>query len=196
MKWFSKLNLPNKITVIRIFIVLLVIVFGLTNFTNIPLFNIGNASYSLKRIILLFLFVVGSISDYLDGHIARKNNIVTTFGKFLDPIADKLLVNVLYIILAMWAEVPLLVVIIFIVRDTVVDAIRLIAMDRHVVIAASKWGKAKTVTQMVVMILVLIQIPFMYYISYIAAAVSLISGIDYFIKNKKLVLEGSDYNGK
>ncbi len=199
MKWFLKLNLPNKITLARMIIVVFVILVALLpdalNWAW-PSYNIFGLEYSLQRIILLALFVIGSISDFLDGNIARKRGIVTTFGKFLDPIADKLLVNVLYMILAFWHEVPVIVIIVFIVRDTIVDAIRLIASEKKVVIAASIWGKAKTVVQMVAMIVILLQIPYAVILAYIAGVISLISGIDYFIKNRKFILEGADYNGK
>ncbi|MFA6936024.1 MAG: CDP-alcohol phosphatidyltransferase family protein, partial [Bacilli bacterium] len=121
--------------------------------------------------------------------------IVTTFGKFLDPIADKLLVNVLFIILTVWGEIPIIVTLIFIIRDTIVDAIRLIAIDKQVVIAASKLGKLKTVTQMISLIFVLLFIPGKLIVVYLAGVISLISGIEYFIKNRKIVLEGANYNG-
>lgn len=196
-----KLNLPNKITVARMFIVLLIIVIALIPYDawhwNVPvLFTIGSVSYTLTRVLLFVCFVVGSLSDFADGHIARKRNIVTVFGKFLDPIADKLLVNVLYLILACQGEIPILIPIIFIVRDTIVDAIRLIAVDQNVVIAASKWGKAKTVTQMVAMCLVLVYVPYSVYLAYLAGLISLISGIDYFVKNRRFLLKGANYDGE
>ena len=200
MKWFSKMNLPNQITVARMFIVLLIVIAALFPYQacniTIPVYTLFGIQYSLTRIIIFWLFVIGSASDFLDGNIARKRHIETVFGKFLDPIADKLLVNVLYLILAVWMEVPVLIVIIFIVRDTVVDAIRLLAMDQKVVIAASKWGKVKTVTQMIAMILVLLYVPYAIWVVYLAGAVSLISGLDYFFKNRHFLLEGADYHGK
>lgn len=196
-----KLNLPNKITLARMIIVIFIIIIALFPYASVGwtvpvLFTIGETPYTLTRIIIFILFIVGSISDFVDGHIARSRNIVTVFGKFLDPIADKLLVNVLYMILAAWGEIPVIIPIIFIIRDTIVDAIRLLAIDQHVVIAASKLGKAKTVTQMVAMCLILVYVPYSIWVVYLAGLVSLISGIDYFIKNRHFLLKGADYDGK
>ncbi|MDD2433981.1 MAG: CDP-alcohol phosphatidyltransferase family protein, partial [Bacilli bacterium] len=130
-----KLNLPNKITLARMIIVIFIIIIALFPYASVGwtvpvLFTIGETPYTLTRIIIFILFIVGSISDFVDGHIARSRNIVTVFGKFLDPIADKLLVNVLYMILAAWGEIPVIIPIIFIIRDTIVDAIRLLAIDQ------------------------------------------------------------------
>ena len=204
MKWFRNLNLPNKITVIRMFCVILLIALALLPWkamgAEVILFAINGVEYTLIRVIMFALFAIASFTDFLDGHIARSRNLVTTFGKFMDPIADKLLVNTLFIILGVWGEVPALCVVIFIARDTIVDAIRMIAVERQKVIAASKLGKLKTVAQMVSIILLLIQVDKLIYpvgtiFVYIAAACSLISGIDYFWKNRHIVLEGANYRG-
>ena len=136
----------------------------------------------------MILFIVGSFSDFLDGHIARKNNIVTTFGKFMDPIADKLLVNTLFIILTGLGQMPWIITVIMIGRDIVVDAIRMIVVEQGTVIAASKLGKLKTVTQMIALIL-MVAVPgakWLVVFAYLAALASLVSGIDYFIKNRKV----------
>jgi CDP-diacylglycerol--glycerol-3-phosphate 3-phosphatidyltransferase len=204
MKWFRNLNLPNKITVIRMLCVIVLIVLALLPWkamgAEVILFAINGVEYTLIRVIMFALFAIASFTDFLDGHIARSRNLVTTFGKFMDPIADKLLVNTLFIILGVWGEVPALCVVIFIARDTIVDAIRMIAVERQKVIAASKLGKLKTVAQMVSIILLLIQVDKLIYpvgtiFVYIAAACSLISGIDYFWKNRHIVLEGANYRG-
>jgi CDP-diacylglycerol--glycerol-3-phosphate 3-phosphatidyltransferase len=158
---------------------------------EVSLFTIFDQTFSIERAIIFALFVVGALTDYFDGVIARKQNLITTFGKFLDPIADKLLVNTLFIILAWQQEVSVLIPIIFIVRDTIVDAIRLIAIDKRVVIAASSLGKLKTISQMVALALVLLYLPLAEYIVYLAAITSLVSGIDYFNKSKDMVLEGT-----
>lgn len=199
MKWFTKMNLPNKLTVIRMLAVFLIIIIALLPYQalniNVVSFTILGTTFSLTRILIFVLFAFASFTDFLDGNIARKRGIVTTFGKFLDPIADKLLVNVLFIILTVWGEIPIIVTLIFIIRDTIVDAIRLIAIDKQVVIAASKLGKLKTVTQMISLIFVLLFIPGKLIVVYLAGIISLISGIEYFIKNRKIVLEGANYNG-
>ncbi|MDD3383321.1 MAG: CDP-diacylglycerol--glycerol-3-phosphate 3-phosphatidyltransferase [Bacilli bacterium] len=193
------MNLPNKLTVIRMLAVILIIIIALFPYQalniNVVSFAVLGTTFSLTRILIFVLFAFASFTDFLDGNIARKRGIVTTFGKFLDPIADKLLVNVLFIILTVWGEIPIIVTLIFIIRDTIVDAIRLIAIDKQVVIAASKLGKLKTVTQMISLIFVLLFIPGKLIIVYLAGAISLISGIEYFIKNRKIVLEGANYNG-
>jgi CDP-diacylglycerol--glycerol-3-phosphate 3-phosphatidyltransferase len=195
MKWFLKLNLPNKLTVIRMDIVLLIIIVATipNNWINLDqtLFTLFANNYSVERVIIFILFLIGALTDYFDGVIARKRNLITTFGKFLDPIADKLLVNTLFIILAWQQEVSVLIPIIFIIRDTVVDAVRLIAIDKKVVIAASSLGKLKTVSQMIALVFVLLYLPFADIIVYAAALASLISGFDYFYKSKDMVLEGS-----
>ena len=195
MKWFRDLNLPNKLTFIRMMCVVVLVLLALLPWqawnAKVVLFTLLEVEFDLIRIIMFFLFCFASFTDFLDGHIARSRNLVTTFGKFMDPIADKLLVNTLFIILGIWGEVPAVCVIIFIARDTIVDAIRMIAVEKQKVIAASKLGKLKTVTQMIALILVLALpgIGAVAYATYIAALISLISGADYFWKNKKVLLE-------
>ena len=196
MKWFLKLNLPNKLTVARMIIVLIIVLIPLIPNGLLDLdqeaFNLFTNSYSIERLILLILFLIGALTDYLDGVIARKNKLITTFGKFLDPIADKLLVNSLFIILAWQQEVSFLIPVIFIIRDTIVDAVRLIAIDKKVVIAASPLGKLKTVTQMIALVFILGYLPLANIIVWLAALTSIISGFDYFIKSKDMVLEGTN----
>ena len=185
----KKMNLPNKITVLRMIIVLAIIVLALLPKGNT--FGFWKLEYDYRSVSILVLFIIGSFSDFLDGHIARKHNLVTTFGKFMDPIADKLLVNSLFIILTGLGQIHWLVTVIMVGRDIIVDVIRLIMVERGTVIAASKLGKLKTITQMVALILVLALpgIKYIAYFTYLAAGVSLISGVDYFWKNKKVLLE-------
>ena len=185
----KKMNLPNKITILRMLIVLAIIVLALL--PRGKAFGFGSLVYDYRSVSILVLFIIGSISDFLDGHIARKNNLVTTFGKFMDPIADKLLVNSLFIILTGVGRIHWLVTVIMVGRDIIVDVIRLIMVERGTVIAASKLGKLKTVTQMVALILVLALpgVGIVSYFTYLAAVVSLVSGVDYFWKNKKVLLE-------
>ena len=185
----KKMNLPNKITIFRMLVVIAIIVISLLP-QGKP-FGFWKLEYDYRSVSVLALFIIGSFSDYLDGHLARKHNLVTTFGKFMDPIADKLLVNSLFIILTGMGQIHWLVTVIMVARDIVVDVIRLIMVERGTVIAASKLGKLKTVTQMISLILVLALpgIAFVPYITYVAAFVSLISGVDYFWKNKKVLLE-------
>lgn len=193
----NKINLPNKISIFRIVTVFLIIgVFLLRELVpNLFVdFRIYKFAYNVSDVIVLFLFVIGSISDFIDGYLARKKNQITTLGKFLDPIADKLLVNTMFIILSSFGRIHWLVTVIIIGRDIVVDMIRLIMIEKRVVIAASKLGKLKTLTQMIVLIIVLLLpgINFIY-LPIIPAVISLISGIEYFNKNKEVLL--SDLKG-
>lgn len=191
------MNLPNKITTFRmvcvvIIIFLLLFPWKMCGIEMPVLFNDVTLEYFLSFII----FVVASISDFLDGYIARKNNLVTTYGKFMDPIADKLLVNSTIIILA--SQIPSLVIVavVMIARDIVVDALRLIAVSRNKVVAANIWGKLKTVTQMVAICFVLLNdFPFSFIpwdvnvsliLCYVAGVCSLLSMVVYIIQNREV----------
>lgn len=188
------MNLPNKITTIRMVLVVALIAVLLLPFD----YGMVSETLSWKYLIGFIIFIVASFSDFLDGHIARKYNLVTTYGKFMDPIADKLLVNSSFIIMAVQCSniVPVLAVVIIIGRDIIVDALRMIAVEKGVVIAASKLGKLKTVTQMVALGFVfLADWPFSLLgtngligkiLCYVSAFVSLISGIDYLIKGREV----------
>lgn len=196
------MNLPNKITMFRIG--LAVIVLGLLMFPygnlgiTVPIYKIGsNVTISLNYIIAGILFVIASITDFLDGNIARKNNLVTDFGKVMDAIADKVLVNGVLIILAYNGNIPLIIPVIIITRDTVVDSIKMVAGKKGNVVAASIPGKIKTICMMVGLSLVLFSnLPFEllgfrldYILLIIATILSIYSGIQYFIVNKKYFLE-------
>ena len=195
------MNLPNKLTITRLVLVpILVIVylFPYDQFNiNLLTLNVLSTKLTIVDVLSFLIFCIASISDYLDGYLARKNNLVTTFGKFIDPIADKLIVNTSILLLASINEISIIVPIIMISRDIIVDAIRLVASQKNVVLAASMLGKAKTMTQMIaICILLLKNVIFAYFgipmdqiMIWIATAISLISGIDYFMKNKDYILE-------
>ncbi len=142
------MNLPNKLTIFRIILVPIIVIVSLI---NIP----GNVfGIPMNMIIMDIIFVIASITDKLDGHIARSNNQVTTFGKFLDPIADKILVLAAMIILVEKGLLPAWIPIIVLFREFIVSGYRLIAVEKNgKVIAANMWGKLKTVTQMLAIIL-------------------------------------------
>lgn len=196
------MNLPNKITTLRMILVVFVATFLLLPsewFMTIPYIGV-----SLNFFIAWILFIIASLSDMLDGKIARKYNMVTDYGKFMDPIADKLLVNITLIILASYGpiRVNVICVIIMIARDIVVDAVRLNAMRKNVVVAANIFGKLKTVFQMVAIILImvndfnldsLLHLNDNYYLGqlfmYVATLTSLISGIIYVIQNRNVFSE-------
>ncbi|MCK9536534.1 MAG: CDP-diacylglycerol--glycerol-3-phosphate 3-phosphatidyltransferase [Bacilli bacterium] len=204
------MNLPNKLTLSRIFVIPIIITVSLIPiFHNTVLFgepDLGT-EITLENIVLLVIFILASFTDYLDGHIARKNNIITNFGKFMDPLADKLLVFSTIIVLLereRFAAFGLslgFVVTLMIAREFIVTGIRLIAVSENVVIAASKLGKIKTVSQMIMIIFLLVNCyPLTFLGSYtqeitalvliiIAGLLTLISGLDYFLKNKALIFE-------
>lgn len=211
MKTFMKMNLPNKLTTLRMLAVIVLIFIALIPWNGLAsggtfMQNWMYACYSNKdlvwvRIVLFVIFVLASVTDFLDGNIARKNNIVTTYGKFMDPIADKLLVNSLFMILTCWGLVPLGVLLIVICRDIIVDAIRMVMCEKNVVVAANIFGKLKTVIQMIAIPFVLIYplifpnfskvFPLDVFLCYAAAIASLLSGVIYFIQAKDVVLEGA-----
>ena len=173
------MNLANKLTIFRIVLVPFFILLLLTDF--IP--------YS--KLIALIIFIIATITDHFDGKIARKYNMVTSFGKFMDPIADKLLVSSAIISLTSLGLVPAWVTITIISREFIISAVRLVASDKGSVIAASSLGKIKTITQMAMIIIFLLDIPELYILSqivmYAAVILTVVSLIDYLIKNKSVI---------
>ena len=191
-----KMNLPNKLSCFRMILVPIVMIMWLLPI-SLPVFNVGEVALPLKNIIALIIFGIASFTDYLDGHIARKNNLITSFGKFIDPIADKLLTTTMFILFAASGIIPVIPVIIMVWRDTIVDGLRMNTAAKGVVVAAGILGKIKTVLQMITIILILlnnlpfalINIPMSNILLWISAAVSFVSGVDYFNKMKEHVLE-------
>ena len=218
------MNLPTKITVSRIvaIVLLLIALFTLSVinfFTGFQTIELGNTGINLVFLIIFVFFLIASYTDHLDGHLARKNNQVTDLGKFLDPVADKLLINSMVIFLIAprifakyvpnagdVASISMWCAIIMIARDIVVDALRFIAAQKKVVIAANIFGKMKTVCQMVAIAVVLLNdFPFRYFdqswpaglrisdiLVYIATFVSMMSGIIYVIQNKQVFRENKE----
>lgn len=174
------MNLPNKLTMMR---VLLIPVFVVALLVPIGV--------SWQKWIALAIFIVASLTDLADGKIARKYNLVTNFGKFMDPLADKLLVCAALVCLVSLERIPAWVVIIIISREFIVSGLRLIAVDQGVVIAASMWGKVKTVFQMTMIILMLADIAQLALITaivmWIALVLTIVSLADYIIKNIHLI---------
>ena len=183
----------NKLTILRVLMIPVMIVFIYIEPLKVP---IGFLSLNINQFIFAVLFILASFTDFLDGYIARKYNQITTFGKFLDPIADKVLVMVAFLFLMLISplRVPLWAVMIVIIREFAVTGIRLIAVEHGNVIAASPYGKIKTASTMVALILMLFNdfgLPMIIgdVIFWIAIIFTLISGIDYLLKNKKIILE-------
>ncbi|CAM4164099.1 CDP-diacylglycerol--glycerol-3-phosphate 3-phosphatidyltransferase [Erysipelothrix sp. HDW6B] len=195
------MNLANKLTVFRIIlipIILLIELFPYSQFgISIPYYTIDHVSISLKSIIVLIVFIVASLTDFVDGYLARSRNMVTTFGKFLDPIADKLLVNTLFILFAYQGVVPVVAVIVMIWRDTIVDAVRMLLSQKGMVMAAGYLGKVKTVAQMLAIIFVLLNnlpfelfgVPFSSILVWFATIMSLLSGASYVIQARSYLTE-------
>ncbi|MEF9915829.1 MAG: CDP-diacylglycerol--glycerol-3-phosphate 3-phosphatidyltransferase [Lachnospiraceae bacterium] len=178
------MNLPNKLTVLRVLMIPFFVFFMLTNYA-------GNAS----KWIALAIFCVASYTDMLDGKIARKYNLVTNFGKFMDPLADKLLVCAALVCLIPSGRLETWIVIVIISREFIISGFRLVASDNGIVIAASYWGKFKTVSHMAMIIFliadfggffVLIELA----LKGIAVVLTLISLVDYIIKNKQVLTQG------
>lgn len=195
------MNLPNKLTMFRIILVpitMLVWLFPYASFgISFGVIEVGNTSISYLNLIVLAIFVIASLTDMLDGQIARKRNLVTTFGKFADPIADKLLVNTMLVILCSKGMLPVVPVVFMILRDTVVDGCRMLAAQNGVVVAAGLMGKLKTVLQMATIIIVLlnnvpfelVSIPMNVIMIWFTCMVSIASGIGYFKKVSNLIFQ-------
>ncbi len=174
------MNLANKLTVFRVILVPFFVAFMLIDSINYNTF------------IAMIVFIIATATDKLDGTIARKYNMVTSFGKFMDPIADKLLVCSALVCLTASGAIPAWVVIAIIAREFIISGVRIIAAENGVVIAASPWGKIKTIVQMAMIIIMLAEMsfvsPVLHILSqiamYAALALTIISAADYLIKNK------------
>lgn len=190
------MNVANKLTVFRIALIPLIVliyVFPYNQFgIQIDRFTFDSVILSYDKIVVLVLFAIASFTDFLDGYLARSRNMITTFGKFLDPIADKLLVNTLFILFAVEGIVPVVAVLLMIWRDTIVDAIRMLLAQQGMVMAAGYLGKAKTVLQMVAIILVLLNnlpfelqgIPVSSIVVWFATLMSVLSGVSYVLQSR------------
>lgn len=176
------MNLPNKLTIFRVVLIPFFVFFLIT-----PAFEPWGTYVALA------VFCVASFTDFLDGYIARKNNLVTNFGKFMDPLADKLLVCTAMICLLVVERLPLAFVLIVIAREFIISGFRLVAADNNVVIAASFWGKFKTVSHMFLVIVLLLNIENEIFhiieliLLFLATFLTLISLVDYIYKNRSVL---------
>ncbi len=179
------MNLPNKLTVLRVLMI---------PFFVVALLWDSGGNQTLRWVSAL-IFVAASLTDFLDGKIARKYNLVTNFGKFMDPLADKLLVCSALICLIQLGQLPAWMVIIIISREFIISGFRLVASDNGVVIAASYWGKFKTTFQMIAVVLLILKIDALAVVTnicvWIALALTIISLVDYLVKNHRVLTEGS-----
>ena len=196
------MNLPNKITIARIFVTILIVFillfpFGMTKIDIPKLFIDEKIIVDLRYPIAGVLFIIASLTDFLDGYLARSRNLVTDFGKMLDAIADKVLVNAVLVILASQGQISPIIAVIIIVRDIIVDSIKMVASSKGRVVAAIKSGKLKTACMMVGLSLTLFyNLPFELIglrvdqlLLLIATVLSVISGIQYYILNRELILK-------
>lgn len=175
-------NIPNYLTILRVIMIPFFVFFMVTDYAG-----------SSSKWIAVALFIVASLTDFLDGYLARKHNVVSNFGKFMDPLADKMLVSSAMICLTEQGRLAAWIVIIIISREFIISGFRLIAADNGIVIAASYWGKFKTNFQMFMIIMLIIDlgVPVAVMIEkaliVIATALTIISLVDYLVKNKEVL---------
>lgn len=171
------MNIANKVTMIRLVLIPVFVV----------CFYIYGTSYNIAAIV----FLVASLTDALDGYLARSRNLVTNFGKFVDPLVDKVLTIAAFIVLVEAKVIPAWAVIIIIARELIITGFRTLAADMGITIAASIWGKAKTISQMVSLVMLLLNVSVLnnlgIYVFYLAVILTVLSGWDYLVKNKKVL---------
>lgn len=171
------MNLANKITLVRLFLIPVFVI----------IFMISGRDMNIAAI----AFIIASLTDAVDGHIARSRNMITNFGKFTDPLVDKVLTMAAFLVLVEDNTIPAWPVIIIISRELIITGFRTLAADSGITIAASMWGKAKTTSQMVSLVMLLLNVPVLnkagIFVFYIAVALTVISGMDYIVKNKKVL---------
>ena len=174
------MNLPNKLTVLRVILVPFFVVFLL----------LSKTTESMKWIALV-LFIVASLTDFLDGYLARSRNLVTTFGKFMDPLADKVLTISGMICLIELGRIPSWIVVIIVAREFIISGFRLIATEHGIVIAANYWGKWKTTFQMIMIILMIVNIPPLKMVTaivmWVALILTIVSLATYIMQNMEVV---------
>lgn len=178
------MNLPNKLTVLRVILI--------PFFVAAVLFDGGDSQ--VFRYLAASIFIVASLTDMLDGKVARKYNLVTNFGKFMDPLADKLLVCAALICLVELEQLPAWMVIVIVSREFIISGFRLVAAEQGIVIAASYWGKFKTTFQMIAIILMIVDLKALNLVTWlctwIALILTIVSLVDYIQKNHKVLTGG------
>lgn len=171
------MNIANKITTLRLIL--------------IPVFVAFYYFMGRDNNIAAIIFIIASLTDALDGHLARSRNLITNFGKFVDPLVDKVLTMAAFIVLVEGQIIPSWAVIIIIARELIITGFRTLAADQGITIAASMWGKAKTTSQMIALVCLLLDVESLnnigIYIFYIAVILTVISGVDYIVKNKQVL---------
>lgn len=180
-----QMNLPNKLTVLRVLMIPFFVLFMLLDITG-----------AADKWIAVAIFIIASFTDFLDGYIARKYNLVSNFGKFMDPLADKLLVSAAMICLVEMGRLPAWIVIVIISREFIISGFRLIASDNGIVIAASYWGKFKTVFQMAMIIVLICNLGGVFGIIetiliWVSLILTIVSLVDYIAKNINVLKDGN-----
>lgn len=178
------MNLANKITLIRILFIPIFMILMLMDFP-----------YHMEAALAVFL--IASLTDKLDGHIARKYNMITDFGKFMDPLADKLLVTGAFLILVQLGRIEAWIVFVILAREFAVTGLRSLAAAQNIIIAASNYGKIKTVTQIIAIVILMlgnypfsiINLPIDIIMVYVTLVITVLSGLDYFNKNKQVIIK-------
>ncbi len=196
------MNLPNKITLARIFlsiiiIVILILPLDMLGIENVKFYINEKLVVDIRYIVAGILFIIASVTDFIDGHLARSRNLVTDFGKMIDAIADKILVNSVLILLAASGDIHPIIPVIIVTRDSVVNSIKMIAGSKGKVVAAIKSGKLKTACLMVGIALTLFyNMPFEFvnlrvsdFLLFVATILSLYSGVQYYLINKNIIFE-------
>ena len=182
-------NLPNRLTILRMILVPVVMIIMLCHFTDASVLGV-----SVQSIIAAIVFIVASLTDWFDGYIARRDNLVTNFGKVMDPLADKLIVTAVMLCLMVEGVFPVWCAMIILARDFLITGIRVIAVAEGISVAASTWGKVKTTIQMISMVIAILfgtsEIAFLYWTSqasiYLSTLATLISGISYIYDYRKV----------
>ena len=178
-------NVPNTLSLIRVFLAPLVLLFLSLRIEDKFLSFLPGVSWG--DVLAAFVFIVAALTDTFDGYIARRDNLVTTLGKFIDPLADKILVIAAMLALIEFQRLPAWIVMVIITREFVVTGLRLVAAAEGVVIAASKGGKLKTVCQIIALIMLILNIPGGMVLMWVAMILTVWSGMDYLIKGSKLI---------
>jgi CDP-diacylglycerol---glycerol-3-phosphate 3-phosphatidyltransferase len=190
------MNIPNKITISRVFLIPIFMIFLLVPF-DFGVLIFGEVELPIHHLIAVIIFIVASCTDWVDGYYARKYNLVTNLGKFLDPLADKLLVTAAFVSLVELGLAPAWMVIIILSREFAVTGLRLIAASDGAVLAAGQLGKIKTWIQIIAICALMLHnfpfnyigIPFAEISLWAALIITVISGWDYFVKNKEVILK-------
>ncbi|MBQ1324667.1 MAG: CDP-diacylglycerol--glycerol-3-phosphate 3-phosphatidyltransferase [Solobacterium sp.] len=195
------MNLPNRLTVMRIVLIPLIVLIYIFPYAQfgivLPVLRVGTVNLPVLNLVVLAVYLIAAFTDLLDGKIARKYNLQTTFGKFADPIADKMLTTTMFLIFAAKGIIPVVPVIIMVCRDIIVDGCRMIAAGNGKVVSAQMMGKLKTVLQMAAIALVLLnnlpfelwRLPVSVMMVWFAAFISMASGWSYFSQLKDDIFE-------